>query len=265
MQVSAIVLDLDGTLLNSNKEVSPRNMDSVLKCSNYGIPIIIATARPPRTVRDLLPQQLQELGIMIYYNGALVISENLGIKEHYPICPSITSELVHYLNTLGSNPYVSVEVEDKWYSNRELDYSVLMKVNTKPDVIELDDICKFSASKVLISNFNAIDELIEGFGHRANIVVTDSGELIQIMSREVSKENAVANICKRLEISVSNIMVFGDDYNDLGLFKLCGYPIAMGNAVEELKQIAYEVTATNDKDGVAVVLERIHKLCKMAK
>ncbi|WP_083413001.1 HAD family hydrolase [Bacillus massilinigeriensis] len=50
-------------------------------------------------------------------------------------------------------------------------------------------------------------------------------------------------------------MVFGDDYNDLGLFDMCGYPIAMGNAVEELKNKAMITTETNDEDGVAVVLE----------
>lgn len=257
MQVSAIVLDLDGTLFDANKKVSQRNLNAVLHCHKQGIPIIIAPARPPRAIKDLLPKQLQEIGIMIYYNGALVISEIMDLYEHRPIESSITAELIDYLMTCESDPYLSVEVEDNWFSNIELDYTELMKVKTKPTIISLVEIRQFSASKVLISNMKKTDDLIKHFGHRVNIIITDSGKLVQIASKEVSKENAVINICGYLGISVSNVMVFGDDYNDLGLFKLCGYPVAMGNAIQELKQIAYKVTQTNDQDGVAIMLERI--------
>ncbi|WP_281248949.1 HAD family hydrolase [Bacillus alkalicellulosilyticus] len=55
-------------------------------------------------------------------------------------------------------------------------------------------------------------------------------------------------------------VVFGDDFNDIGMFQLCGYPVAMGNAIEELKYIAKEVTDTNDNDGVAITLEALFKL-----
>ncbi|WP_232696197.1 HAD family hydrolase [Brevibacillus daliensis] len=259
MNVSAIALDLDGTFLDSNKKVSSRNLRAVLNCHKQGVPIVVATARPPRAVKDILPKQLQEIGIMIYYNGALVISEKMKIREHYPIESTITTELIDYLMTSESDPNLSVEVEDNWFSNKELDYTELMKVKTNPHILALEELRQLSASKVLLSNFKGTDKLLERFGQRVNIIVTDTGELIQIASKEVSKENAVSKICERLGIPVDNVMVFGDDYNDLGLFKLCGYPIAMGNAVQELKQIAYEVTESNDNDGVAVVLERIHK------
>ncbi|MEK4512045.1 hypothetical protein EJP82_17985 [Paenibacillus anaericanus] len=56
---------------------------------------------------------------------------------------------------------------------------------------------------------------------------------------------------------MKDVLCFGDDFNDLGLFQSCGYSIAMGNAIKELKEIASETTETNDKDGVAIILERI--------
>lgn len=77
------------------------------------------------------------------------------------------------------------------------------------------------------------------------------------MAKDVSKENAVSDLCVRLNISLSNVMVFGDDWNDLGLFNACGFPIAMENAIPELKEVAYFVTKTNNEDGVAQVIERL--------
>lgn len=76
------------------------------------------------------------------------------------------------------------------------------------------------------------------------------------MSKHASKEAAVARLCKEAGIDLRNVIAFGDDYNDLGLLQLCGYSVAMGNAVEELKRQADFVTETNDGDGVAIVLEQ---------
>ncbi|MBC6973113.1 HAD hydrolase family protein [Bacillus sp. Xin] len=79
------------------------------------------------------------------------------------------------------------------------------------------------------------------------------------MGRNVSKENAVLNWCQKHEISAERVMAFGDDWNDIGLFKECGYPIAMGNAISELKELACYVTNSNDNDGVAHILEQIRR------
>ena len=73
----------------------------------------------------------------------------------------------------------------------------------------------------------------------------------------ISKESAIANLAERLDISLEKTMVFGDDFNDLGLFKLCGIPIAMDNSIEELKSIANYNTTSNDEDGVANILEKL--------
>lgn len=91
-----------------------------------------------------------------------------------------------------------------------------------------------------------------------NIVCTDAGTLIQIMAKGVSKGRAIRDLCMQKNIPMSSVMAFGDDWNDLELFQACGFPIAMGNAIPELKDIAYFVTGTNDEEGgVARVLERL--------
>lgn len=80
--------------------------------------------------------------------------------------------------------------------------------------------------------------------------------LIQIMERTVSKESAVNGVLTKLGIPTDSTMVFGDDINDLGLFHMCGFPVAMANAIPELKGVAKFVTTTNYEDGVAMALER---------
>lgn len=70
------------------------------------------------------------------------------------------------------------------------------------------------------------------------------------------KEDAVQLVLNDIGINSENVMVFGDDFNDLELFHICGFPIAMGNGITELKNCAKYITESNDNDGVAVALEK---------
>ncbi len=256
--MEAVVLDLDGTLLNSDKKISNRNMESIELLFNSKIPVIIATARPPRAVKSLLPEEIQSQAIMVYYNGAMIVSEKLGINHHFSIDSKISSELIDYLIEVDREHWLSIEVEDNWYSYQDLDYSSVMKVTNNPKKIDLDEIKQLNPTKILVSNLSSIEPLYKKFGTKANIIETDSKQLIQIMRLNISKEYAVKEVSKLLGISLEKVVVFGDDFNDLGLFKLCGYPVAMGNAIKELKDLAKEITETNDNDGVSKTLEVIY-------
>ncbi|TQR19643.1 Cof-type HAD-IIB family hydrolase [Psychrobacillus vulpis] len=258
--MEAVVLDLDGTLLDSNKEISKRNIDSIIKLKRSGIPIIIATARPPRSVKFLLPEEIQSSSVMIYYNGAMIVSEELKINEHFSIDSNVCSDIIDYLTEAEPNHWLSIEVEDKWYSYKDIDYTAFMKITNNPEKLELEKLKQLQPTKILVSNISLIQPFIEKYNDKANIIITDSNKLIQIMQLNISKEYAVSFVSDKLNISPEKIVVFGDDFNDLGLFKLCGYPVAMGNAIEELKELAKEVTDTNDNDGVAKTLETLFKL-----
>ncbi|RJE90290.1 HAD family hydrolase [Paenibacillus sp. 1011MAR3C5] len=256
MRVSAVVLDLDGTLLQSNKQISARNAKAVRDCHSLGIKVIYATARPPRTVKQLLPIELQQLGSFVYYNGAYIECAHTGLELHIPIPAALTSDLLNAC--VGENPDIelSIEVLDEWMSLRPIDASSRVGVNQPPAVTPIEQMREQAATKVLISGSFNTERLLQRYSNQLHIVVTDGGGLIQISSNEAAKELGVAAVCRAFEISLEDVVVFGDDYNDMGLFECCGWPVAMGNAVPELKQLAKEITRTNDEDGVAVVLER---------
>ena len=96
--------------------------------------------------------------------------------------------------------------------------------------------------------------LNEKFNSVCNVIETDSKTLIQIMDKNASKEKSIDEISRKYKIGSDDIYCFGDDYNDIGMFKFCKNTVAMGNAVSELKRIAKFVTGTNDNDGVAEFL-----------
>ncbi len=256
-KVDAVVLDLDGTLLNSDKKVSKRNLDSIIEIHKLGIRIIIATARPPRTIKDLLPKKIQEIAIIVFYNGALIINNQLQINEHYSIDSTINKQIIEYLISNEPDHLFSIEVNDTWYSYKEIDYRSLMKVSKNPEIIEIVEIKLKSPTKILVSHLKNIEDFNKKFGNKVNVINTDSNQLTQIMRLGISKESAITNLAKRLDISLEKTMVFGDDFNDLGLFKLCGIPIAMFNSINELKSIAKKITTSNDEDGVANILEKL--------
>ncbi|MCQ6559268.1 Cof-type HAD-IIB family hydrolase [Paenibacillus mendelii] len=255
--IQAIVLDLDGTLLNSNKEVSSRNLQAVMNGHRAGMKIIIATARPPRSVKAMLPLELLNLSSLICYNGAWVCDAMAGIEEHIPISQTATARIIEFCLEHLPRCIISLEVQDQWYSNQDIIDSTIYDPQFHPIMSTVDQLKAYHATKILLTEFDAWDHLQLLFGEEANIVVTDQGKLIQIMNKSVSKDTGIMKLCGHYGIKPDEIIVFGDDYNDMEMFRMSGYSIAMQNAVQELKDIASEVTASNDEHGVAIILERL--------
>lgn len=261
--IQAVVLDLDGTLLNSSRRVSERSLRAVTECHNKGISIIIATARPARSVRILLPDELLQLGCIIYYNGAHTVDAVYKLEDHIRIDQATVSKLYQAILDISPELTVSFEAQGTMYSNRLLrqehrDLLGFPHGEPQPNVLTLEEIRSLQPAKLLFSNENNLyKELESRFVGRVKVVVTDGNRLVQLMNGAVSKAAALEPVLERRGIRPEQVMVFGDDYNDLELFGLCGYPVAMGNAIAELKSKAVQVTETNDRDGVALVLEAL--------
>ncbi|WP_216827455.1 HAD family hydrolase [Alkalihalobacterium elongatum] len=255
MKPKVIIIDLDGTLLNSSKTISMKSIEVLKGLKANGIHLIFATARPPRCT-NFKELNLASIGTMVYYNGALFHCSQTNKQIHFSIPKKKTKELIDFCLFLDNAANISIEVKDKWYSSKSLDYTDMMKVEQNPTIISYEELIGYDCTKVLLTNFSQSEQLLNKFGKELNILITDHGELIQIMSQKSSKESAVEYILDQLQLTFHDAMCFGDDFNDLGLFQACGYSIAMGNAIKELKEIADNITETNDNDGVAIVLEK---------
>jgi len=265
MLYSALVLDLDGTLLNSGKKISDRNYNSVTACLKRGMHVIFATARPPRAVYSFLPKELLDVGSFVFYNGALISSTSLSIYIHEPISSVLTAKVLDHCINDNPNIEIGIEVQDEWFSLKEIDHSIVTGVKEHPIVRSLEDLKELNATKILITGDINVGMLREKFNSDLNIIVTDNGQLIQIMSKKASKEFGVSKLLEGFGIPNEEVIVFGDDHNDIGLFKTCGWSVAMGNAIKELKDIASNITESNDNDGVAIELDRIFGVSQVFK
>lgn len=253
----AVITDLDGTLLNDAREVSGRNLAALLSCHASGMRLIIATARPPRSVRALLPAALLERCALVCYNGAYARCGETGVSVDAAIDEATTAALIDYIMAADPEAELSMESEDEWIAIRPYDLDDALNFLERPAVVTGEQFRSRKASKLLLTRFEQLEGLTNVYGSRVQIVVTDHGRLVQIMAHGTAKELAASRLCRQYGIDPKEAIAFGDDYNDLGMFGAFGHAVAMANAVPELIAAADEVTLSNERDGVAAVLERL--------
>ncbi|MGN4422912.1 HAD family hydrolase [Bacillus cereus group sp. MYBK30-1] len=245
-----IISDLDGTLLRSDKTISEKSINILRECKNKGSELIFATARPPRAINQYIPNILKN-DIIICYNGALVLKGNdtLYKKE---ISRNVILEIIEKAKKYNLNN-ICIEINDKLYSNFDVtDYFG----NVPNEVIDVRELDFKEAFKVILCTKDSINKnLIKELPVECNAVITDNGTLCQIMHAEVSKWNSIQHVLQHLNCEESDVIAFGDDYNDMEMIEKCGIGVAMNNAVEELKSVAKFIAKSNDEDGVATFLE----------
>jgi Cof subfamily protein (haloacid dehalogenase superfamily) len=256
--IQAVVLDLDGTLLRSDKSISPRNYEAVKRCFEKGIHIIVATARPPRAANQFV-KDFPFADYMVYYNGALVTCKSKKTERHIRIPTEISRQITEFIELSAPQSIISYEVNDSWYTCNPVPDSGgaqlgIRSNDPRPQVVDENFVGRLSPTKILVLGCDKWKDILESFGDHVNVIA--DGVLVQIMQKSASKEEAVKWVLDDIWLTSEDVMVFGDDFNDLGLFQLCGFPIAMGNAIIELKQCARHITDSNDLDGVAAALEK---------
>lgn len=113
--IQAIVLDLDGTLLRSDKSISPRNYEAVKRCYDSGIHIIVATARPPRAANQFV-NKFPFVDYMVYYNGALTICKSKQTQQHIVIPTDISQQINNFIELHAPQSIITYEVNDSCYT-----------------------------------------------------------------------------------------------------------------------------------------------------
>ncbi len=262
----AIAIDIDGTLLDSRSRLSPRNAHALRKCLTAGIPVIIATSRPARSVRRLLGEAIMNVCSLIMQNGAIGIGRA-------PLSGRIT-EVIDRPALLGildaalkmePGLRVTLELEGEAFgTNHPREAESLWDINSAtPEMqLTLEEALGFQPTKIAMSNHQGglghITEMINTrFGDKAAVVGEAGRAFINITAKNASKSNTLKRLLASRNITLENVVAIGDDLPDYDLLAACGTAIAMGNAVPEIKAITRYCTASNDENGVALVLEKI--------
>jgi len=261
----AIALDIDGTLLDSQSQLSPRNSKSVMNCLACGIPVIIATSRPARAVRRLLGMEIMERCSLVMQNGAIGISApplSGKIKETIP--PAVLDALVHAL--LETEPALRLTAELEGYefgANYPHDPASLWERNSATPGMQLSleqalkkDVTKIAAGGLGRDITDIAAKVAECFKDTLSVIVGD-GVLMNITLKTATKSGTIRRLLQSQNISLVDVVAIGDDLPDYDMLAACGFAVAMGNAVPEVKAVCKYSTLSNDEDGVAVVLEII--------
>ncbi|ENM5786588.1 HAD family hydrolase [Vibrio metoecus] len=265
-----IALDMDGTLLNSQKQISPRTKQAIAQARQQGIQVVLASGRPIDGMRS----KLEELNLtshndyVLYYNGSMVANVGSGEIIHQQIIDGKSAKRVarlaqewglnthafsqiHGLITPKNSQYTEVEATINGLSITEMDFEQLADDHPIIKAMIVGEPDKLS---------NAINQLPQEWREEFT-VVQSAPFFLEFLNIGSNKGVGVQAIAQHLGISAHQVICMGDAENDHHMLEFAGLGIAMANAMEETKRIADHITLSNDQDGVAVAIERFALGC----
>ena len=199
-------------------------------------------------------------------NGALALGvPPLSGEFREPFPPGIARGIVDLLT--GIEPEVRLTIElDGWEFGRDWNSSPeeLWRRNaaTEDMVMTLEealarDPVKIAASRMGKDVSDLAHVVLQRFGDMVSVLPANNMTFLNIVSNRTSKSVALRKLLLSKGIPLENVLAFGDDVPDLDLLETCGIPVAMANCVPEVRAVASHITASNDDDGVAIVLEKM--------
>lgn len=253
-----IASDLDGTLVDSRGRISPRTRAALDRAREAGALLVLVTGRPPRWM-DSVIEEAGASGLAVLANGALVYDlgsrtivrqHTLDVASAERLAKAIRSEL----------PGVTFAVETGTGFAHEPDYAPAWPApeTTIGQIAELlvDPVAKLLVKHPERGPDDIHDVVAELVG--ADATVTYSGDvLLEISGAGISKASTLEAVCADAGVGPEGVVAFGDMPNDVPMLAWAGWGVAVANAHRKVLTVADEVTASNDEDGVAQVLERL--------
>lgn len=248
-----LFFDLDGTLLTSNKEISKRTERAILRCKEKGLKIGICTSRSAYNSLPFFSSITPD--VVIASGGALVQAEGKYIlKKEFSI--EETREIIQKSRCLlGNDCEITVDTIKAHYWNYKTDpsltennwggsiYSDFVDFNL-PSLKICVEILDRSKEKPFYACFSQYD-----------CIKFSDGNWVKITQKNGTKEEAIRKVLAHYHLQTEEAVSFGDDTADIGMLKMSGLGIAMGNSFQGVKESADIVIGSNDQEGIAIFLE----------
>lgn len=260
-----IALDMDGTLLNEEKEVTTKTKEALKQARNLGVKVVLASGRPI----DGLQRYLEELDLVhedeyvLSYNGCLV-QETKTKKIVYEI--GLKGSDLHYIYNIAKELNVNIHAfhEEKGLITPKISKYTELEANiNKIDITECDFNKINSEDNIvkimLIDEPEILDKAIEKLPkeiYEKYMVVKSAPYFLEIINKDSSKGVGLAALAKHLNVKKEEIIAIGDAGNDIAMIEYAGLGVAMANAQEDVKKIADEITKSNQEDGVYEVVKK---------
>ena len=260
-----LVLDIDGTLTNNKKEITPNTKAAIKKAQEKGVKIVIATGRPTKGAKKVAKELnlFETGGYILSFNGGRItdcktgevifqrVLEKEDVAKIYEIAKENKIVMITY-----EGDTVLMEVENDEYANLE---ARLNEMETKL-VDSIVDYVDFPVNKCLMTGDG---DYLAGVEQKALAKYRDDYSIfrseaffLEFMPKGVDKAKSLERLLEYLGCEREEMIACGDGFNDASMIQYAGLGVAMENAKEQVKEVADFITKSNEEDGVAYVIER---------
>lgn len=260
-----IALDLDGTLTNSEKKITPRTWQAVLQAQERGVCVILCSGRPLEGQR-FVAEELQMHrygGYIIAYNGGAIINYATNeVVDHVTLPLALLREVVDGALHSGFD-ILTYQYGQVLTNNAQSPYAQYSARNNRMTLSEVPDLVDALSPDVLkfiilgepdkLSEYERVMQ--ERYAGVLNITRSEPF-FLEVMPEGIDKGLRLAFLMQYLGAERQQLMACGDGFNDVSMIRYAGVGVAMGNAQQAVKDVADFVTLTNDEDGVAHAIER---------
>ena len=265
MKYKLLVLDLDGTLTNKQKKITPHTKETLLKIQEQGVKIVLASGRPTYGIAPLAEQlELQKYeGYILAYNGGEIIDWKTGEMMYKNL---LDPEVLPYLYQCAKdnnfaivsyeNEYVLTEHPDDEYVLKEALLNV-MKIKKVDNFLKAINhpIAKClivgDPTRLAVLEKEMYDHLKDRMG-----VFRSEPYFLELVPKGIDKARSLSVLLKEINMKKEEMIAVGDGFNDLSMIQYADLGVAMANAQPVVRENADYITLSNDEDGVAAVVEK---------
>ena len=260
-----LVLDIDGTLTNSKKEITSRTLHALLKLQDKGVKVVLASGRPTPGIREYAKQlDLAKYGSFILaYNGAKIINckteeivyQNTIPRQYIPrLYEAAKKHNVGIISYEKDNIIAGHGIDD--YIRKE---SQIIHLPIK-EVEDFGEYVNFDVNKCLMTGdgdylATVEEKMKEEFGNELSIYRSEPF-FLEIMPQNIDKAYSLGKLLEHLGLTKDEMICCGDGFNDVSMIKYAGLGVAMANAQEIVREIADYITLSNDEDGIVHVIDK---------
>ena len=265
MEYKMIVLDLDGTLTNRDKIITPRTKQALMEAQKMGKIVVLASGRPTAGIKPLAEElELAAYGSYILsYNGGMITNCGTGEVVFSSLRPVDSNEKIIGLAEEYGVDILTYEGEEIITNNKECPYAVKeSNINHLPlrQVEDMKGYVSFPVPKFLMLDDGdylvTVEPRVKAAMGRDFSVYRSEPFFLEVMPKGIDKAQSLGRLLERIGMKREEMIACGDGYNDLTMIQYAGLGVAMENAVLPVRNAADYITASNNEDGVGLVVEK---------
>lgn len=260
-----LVLDIDGTLTNSKKQISPRTKEALIEIQEQGIIVVLASGRPTAGVLPLADElELSRFGnYILSFNGAKIINCKTNTVIFQKTLPKEVIPLL-YEEALRHNVGIITYEGDTIISGTKIDQ--YMELEARINKIEIKEVNKFpdyitfDVNKCLMTSepehLKEVEKILRSRFNQYLSIYRSEPFFLEIMPQNIDKANSLSKLLGSLNLIADQMICCGDGFNDITMIEYAGLGIAMANAIDMVKDASDYITLSNDEEGILHIINK---------